>query len=120
MLLPTPSSRNFDIFSAVEDRGQSLRTVAADYGISPQRVQEVVQQVNRWYAENTPQWRQELDPANRAMVAFRRHDDRMKALYDHAMSCFEDVRHDLKASGHQSRYLASAIRISRERFKSSM
>jgi hypothetical protein len=116
MLLPTPSSRNFDIFYAVEDRGQSLRGVAAEHGLSPGRVGEIVQQVQRWYEMNTPAWASELDASTRAMVAFRRHDDRMKVLYDHMITGFENVRGKPRESGSMVRFLNGAMRISKERF----
>jgi hypothetical protein len=116
MLLPTPSSRNLDIFSAVEDRGQSLRVVAEEHGLSPARVGEIVQQVQRWYAANTPAWASELDPATRALLAFRRHDDRLKVLYDGMLRGYESVQANIRESCAQVRFLTGAMRLSRERF----
>jgi hypothetical protein len=116
MLLPTPSPRNLDIFSAIEDRGQSLRAVAEEHGLSPARVGEIVQQVQRWYAANTPAWAAELDPATRALLAFRRHDDRLKVLYDGMLRGYESVQANIRESGAQVRFLTGAMRLSRERF----
>ena len=59
----TPSQRNRDVFRAVVGLGRHQRDVAADFGITQPRVNQILKQVGAWLGRVVAQRDQALSPA---------------------------------------------------------
>jgi hypothetical protein len=130
MSLPVPSPRNVEIHQLVTYDGYSLRQVAAIHELSANRVVEIVQQVERWYRESTPDWAAGLAREQQAIAAWRVHAERLQHLYCETMQAWREsqgkqtIEQQRWGGGGATsttmtrfgdvRYLSQASRISRE------
>src|SRR5690606_17188975 len=127
------SFRNLKIFEVIETGECSLREVAADYEISPTRVQQIVQQVRRWL-RSTAGGDDLRSPRQMLLDALYLFDERLKCLaraayeawhfskgnYTEVHVC-DGVRHErTKRSTGDPRHLASMLKIEKERLESAV
>jgi hypothetical protein len=135
-----PSERNYSIFCEIEFDGRSLRTVAMEYGISVVRVQQIVEQVRKWFVANAPAWMKGTDPVLQPLVAAQFFEHKMQHLTRQAMTAWENsqgektVTHTTPGpmeyvskgqsrtsySAGETKYLALAARLADLQLKSAM
>ena len=136
-----PSERNYEIFCAVEFEERSLRSVAAEFGISVVRVQQILEQVRKWYVANAPAWNQETEPVLQPLIAAQLFEHKVRHLSCQAMTAWRDSQGektvtrgtpgpmDYVGQGRQSRttysagetkYLALAARLAELQLKATM
>jgi hypothetical protein len=135
MRVHLPSARNLEIYHQLEDDGASIRDVADEFRLSPNRIVQIRGQVHRWYQCCAPDAETDQFRRQDAVASCKRHKIRAGRMFSTMMDAFRDsqgeekLTRDSRSGGAVTitrmshgdpKYLTVALRYSREQLNAAL